>query len=125
MTINNKNAFTLTQIDGAYVASLVQLVNACKLADVKINTVQAYQNGWRVTFENFDGDAICHDGSYGSPYYHDYFNPDRYTNNFNTVGDWETIGFPWDYDDVSVHSASELAYYLSCLKKGQELWKRG
>lgn len=122
MKIENKNAFTLTIIDGSYVASLVELVNACRAHDVNINTVQSYQNGWRVTFEDFNGDAICHDGSYGSPYCNDYFNEDKYKNDFNKTGSWETIGFPWDYDDVSVHTAEELAENLAALKHGENPW---
>lgn len=123
MKIENKNAFNPITIDGSYVASLVELVNACRAHGVNINTVQSYQNGWRVTFEDFKGDAICHDGSYGSPYYHDYFNEDKYENDFNKTGLWETIDFPWDYDDVSVHTAEELAENLATLKRGENPWK--
>lgn len=123
MTINNKNAYSPVQIDGAYIASLVELVNACKLANVNISAVRFYQNGFHVTFENFKGDAICHDGSYGSPYYANFFNPDKYRNDFNDTGMWETMGFPWDYNDVSTHSAVELAYYLQSLKEGSTPWE--
>lgn len=124
MKIENNHAFTPTIVDAAYVLALCELVGKCRAYGVNINTVQAYQNGWRVTFENFNGDAICHDGSYGSPYYHDYFNSDRYENDWSKIFgyEWETIGFPWDGDDVSVHSATELAFYLAELKRGKRDW---
>lgn len=123
MKIDNEHAFSPTVIDGAYVLALCELVDKCFIYGVKINTVQTYQNGWRVTFEDFDGDAICHDGSYGSPcYYGDMV--DAHQNNWSkrTNYQWETIGYPWDNGDVSVHSASELAFYLAELKRGRTTW---
>ena len=123
MKIKNDHAFACIQIDGAYIATLVALVNACRLQGVNVNTVHSYQNGFRVTFEDFSGDAICHDGSYGSPYYHRYFDEDKYQNDFNNEAMWETIGFPWDYGDVSIHTSEELAYYLKCFKDGVAAWE--
>ena len=62
--------FVQQEIDGAYINSLVRLVNACNLMGVELDKVSFYQNGFRVTFKGYDGaDAICHDGSYGSPCY--------------------------------------------------------
>lgn len=122
---NDVSAFTLDQIDAAYVNSLVDLINACRMVGVEVDKVCHFQNGWRVTFKGFDGaDAICHDGSYGNPISNRYFDPDKYHNDWNEHGDWETIGFPWDYDDVSVHSAQELALYISTLKNGANIWER-
>lgn len=115
-------AFTPRQIDACFVNSLVNLVNACREVHVSINTVQAYQNGWLVTFENFDGDAVCHDGSYSNPIHNRYFETDKYHNDWSESGDWETIGFPWDYGDVSVHSAEELAAFLAALRDGINIW---
>lgn len=124
MKINNENAFKPTMIDGAYVRALCELVEQCSVHGVQINTVQTYQNGWLVTFENFlHCDAICHDGSYGSPcYYGDM--ADAHKNDWSKITGyrWETIGFPWDHNDITVHSASELAFFLAELKRGRTNW---
>lgn len=69
----DKMTFTLRQIDACYINSLVALVNACRANGVHINTVETYQNGFRVTFESYCGDAICHDGSYCNPISNRYF----------------------------------------------------
>lgn len=118
--MTNYSEFTLKTIDAAYINALVNLINACREWRVELNTVQHFQNGWRVTFKNYIGDAICHDGSYGSPNYAPQFYPESTNKNDwgNNDGLWETIGFPWDCGDVSVHSAEELAYYIHCLDSG-------
>ena len=104
-------------IDAAYINSLVNLINACRAEGIELDTVSYFQNGWHVTFKGFEGaDAICHDHSYGSPNYMVGFLKKDYQNNWDESGEWETIGFPWDGDDVSVHSAEELAHYIYCLE---------
>lgn len=123
MKIENNHAFTLTIVDAAYVLALCELVEKCRAYGININTVQTYQNGWRVTFENFKGDAICHDRSYGSPCYYSMRDPHKNDWSKLTGYKWETIGYPWDYDDVSVHTASELAFYLAELKRGGRPWE--
>ena len=115
---NNEIAFTNQQIDAAYVNSLVNLVNACRELDVKIDKVFHYQHGWMITFEGFNGDAICHNGSCGSPCYGGLYNPDVERNDWDDSGRWETISFPWDNGDVSVHSARALAHMLAALRDG-------
>lgn len=121
--INNEIAFTRQQIDAAYINSLVNLVNACRELNVKIDKVFHYQHGWIVTFTGYpDADAICHNGSSGSPCYGGLYNPDVERNNWDDNGPWETIGFPWDDGDVSVHSASALAYMIAALRDGRN-WK--
>ena len=105
----------IKQIDAAYVNTLVDLVNACRALGVELDKVQYFQNGWRVTFKGFDGDAICHDGSYGSPNHMRSFLGEEYPNDWTQSGSWETIGFPWDRDDVSVHDSQTLAYLISAL----------
>ena len=116
--------FTPMQIDAAYINSLVELVNACRAQHVELDKICAFQGGWHVTFKGHEGaDAICHDHSYGSPHYM----PSFYNypvNDWSCSGDWETIGFPWDEDDVSVHSAEELAFYLRCLDNGLAPWNK-
>lgn len=119
------SVFTPDQIDAAYVNSLVDLVNACRVAGVELDKVCHFQNGWHVTFKGFEGaDAVCHDGSYGSPCYMAGYLKQGHDNDWSRTGEWETIGFPWDYGDVSVHSAQELALYISALKKGTNVWER-
>ena len=116
-------AFTPHQIDAAYINSLVNLVNICRELNVKLDTVQTFQNGWRVTFEGFEGDAICHDHSYGSPCYGGIFDNTVHTNDWSRSGSWETINFPWDNDDVSVHNAETLVHMIAALRDGSD-WKQ-
>lgn len=116
---NNEIAFTNQQVDAAYVNSLVDLVNACRKNHVAIDKVAYYQHGWCVTFKGYDGDAICHSGSHGSPCYMGLYNPKMERNDWNSSGQWETIGFPWDGVDVSVHSACALAHMIAALRDGQ------
>lgn len=115
---NNEIAFTHQQVDAAYVNSLVALVNACDEFNVAINKVTYYQHGWCVTFKGYNGDAICHSGSYGSPCPMGLYNPEVERNDWKNSGKWETIGFPWDYDDVSVHNAYALAAMIAALNRG-------
>lgn len=117
---NNEIAFTSQQIDAAYVNSLVDLVNVCRELDVKIDKVYHYQHGWGVTFKGFEGDAICHSGSCGSPCPNGLYDPSTETNNWDNSGRWETMGFPWDGDYVSVHSASALAHMIAALRDGYD-----
>lgn len=113
---NNEIAFTNQQVDAAYVNSLVDLVTACRKYSVEIDKVSYYQHGWVVTFKNYpDADAICHNGSMGSPCYGGLYNPEVEDNDWNNSGHWETIGFPWDGEDVSVHSADVLARMIHAL----------
>ena len=115
---NNEIAFTLQQIDAAYINSLVDLVNACRELNIKIDKVAHYQHGWDVTFKGFKGDAICHSGSCGSPCHGGLYNPDVERKDWGDSGHWETYGFPWDNGDVSVHSARALVYMLKALRDG-------
>ena len=85
-------------VSAAYINSIVHLVIACRKYDVKIDKIFTFQNGWRVTFKGFKGDAIEWDRS----------------------GSWETMGFPWDGDDVSVHDTEWLAQALRWLEDGNE-----
>lgn len=115
--------FTPMQIDAAYINSLVELVNACRAQHVELDKVCTFQGGWHVTFKGHeDADAVCHDHSYGSPRYGAFFDKNMPENDWSRSGAWETIGFPWDGDDVSVHDADELAFYLRCLDNGLAPW---
>lgn len=77
------------------VMSLVHLINLCTENDIKVVRVRTFMNGFQVLFEGFEGDVILHDRSYG-----------------NNLGLWETYRFPWDYGDVSTHTAEELVDLL-------------
>ena len=113
--------FTPQYIDGAYVNSLVRLVNACNLMGVELDKVSFFQNGFHVTFKGYEGaDAICHDGSYGSPCRMGCHRD----NDWSRYGEWETIGFPWDNGDVSYRSAKELASYIALLNSGKNFWEK-
>lgn len=121
--MNNYTEFTAKQIDAAYINSLVELINACRANEVEIDEVWHYQNGFHVTFKGHKhADAICHDGSYGSPCPY-YLNKNQHNNDWSRSGLWETMGFPWDYDDVSIHSAEQLADYLLALNHGEIIWE--
>ena len=116
---NNEIAFTRQEVDAAYVNSLVDLINACRKHNVAIDRVIYYQHGWGVTFEGYpNADAICHSGSHGSPCYGGLYDPSREDNDWNNCGSWETIGFPWDGIDVSVHTAEQLALMICALNNG-------
>ena len=122
--MTNYTEFSTKQIDAAYINSLVDLVNACRFRGVEIDKVCHFQNGWHVTFTGHPhADAICHDGSYGSPCYMAGYLGKGHDNDWSRTGKWETIGFPWDYNDVSVHTAEELAFYLWSLNNGKTPWE--
>ena len=93
-----------TLVDIARLHSLFNLMSLCKEKNVGITRIVVYMHGFVVTFEDWDGDAILHDGSYENEKYK-----------------WETIGFPWDGEDVSVHSAEELASLLALYKFAQNI----
>lgn len=112
----NEIAFTNQQVDAAYVNSLVDLITECRKYGVEIDKVSYYQHGWVVTFKDYpDADAICHNGSMGSPCYGGLYDPKAEKNDWNDCGRWETIGFPWDRGDVSVHRAEVLARMIHAL----------
>lgn len=117
---NNEIAFTCQQIDGAYVNSLVNLVNACRKYGAIIDKVNVYQHGWLITFIGCGGDAICHSGSCGSPCYGGLYDPTAERNDWSNSGRWETIGFPWDGIDVSVHSSDHLACMIGAIQHGKK-----
>lgn len=113
--------YTPKAIDAAYINALVSFINACRENCVELDTVQHFQNGWRITFIGCAGDAVCHDGSYGSPNYAPTFYPESTNQNDwdDFSGAWETIGFPWDGDDVSIHSSAELAEMIGEYQRGE------
>ena len=92
---DSNSLFQKFEIPMERVGALVELINECKENEVKIDKISVYQCGFLVEFGVPGEDAVCHESSYG-----------------HESGYWETIGFPWDNDDVSVHSAKELAKLL-------------
>lgn len=80
--------------------SLVSLTCECARHGITISKIVTSHNGFCVMFQDFpNGDAILHDCSYG-----------------NNALLWETMGFPWDGNDVSTHTVAELATLLGELK---------
>jgi len=111
---------TPEKIDAAYINALTNLINACRKNDVHINGVSHLHNGWIVTFEGLNGDAICHDGSYGSSCYLADLYREKHKNDWgDNSSEWETMGFPWDYEGVSVHDSEELAEMIGKLQKNK------
>lgn len=86
-----------------YRRSLDALRVACLEHNVIISDITGLWGGFCVTFEDLPGDAILHDFSFG-----------------REAGMWETMGFPWDYDDVSIHDPVELARLLGALRRGED-----
>lgn len=86
-----------------YLNSLVRLVNKCKEEHVKINEFGTLHGGLYVKFEGFTGDAVIHEHSYGS-----------------NGGCFETMGMPWDIDDVTVLEPEELAMMLGAALRGDD-----
>lgn len=87
------------------VYALTKLVSLCEKYNVEISKILVFQHGFSVVFKDMRGDAILHDGSYGR------------------LGcDWETIGMPWDGDDVSVHDAETLVRMLDAVLDGRD-WR--
>lgn len=97
---------TAVPIKSEYIDALVDLHNQCNQRGVSFSNVTFFQNGFCVTFENIDGDAVMHDGT--TPY-RGYF--------------WETMGMPWDYDDISLHSSIGLAQLLAAYLHGED-WQK-
>ena len=106
MTNEEIAKFTPINIDLNRLHALFNLYHYCKKYGVSIKQVRCFMNGFQVRFDDFEGDAILHDGSYG-----------------HNSCDWETMGFPWDGDDVSVHSTHKLASMLAALKRGED-WQK-
>lgn len=80
-----------------YLDAFTELMTAINCYHLHVNDIQVYLNGFRVTFKEYpDGDILCHDGSYG-----------------NTQGLWESYGFPWDENDVTVQTAQEFCHKLA------------
>lgn len=87
------------ELNVARVYALSELLDECNKCGITATNVRSYMNGFQVVFNVGQGDAILHDGSYGSAQLM-----------------WETYGFPWDDMDVTVHTAHELATLLGELK---------
>lgn len=105
MTVYNE--YTNVELNKTRVNSLAHLVFHCDNLGVEIDKVIFYMHGFTVTFKGYpNADAVLHDGSYG-----------------RDVGEWETIGFPWDYDDVSVHTSAQLANMINALNHNED-WER-
>ena len=99
--MNNNNSYP--HINQVYINGLIELINACGKYHVGVDSIITFNNGYCVTFIGHnDADAILHDGSRGK-----------------TKGHWETMGFPWDKGDISVHSAEELSRLIAELNNSK------
>lgn len=96
--------YTKLELNKIYTDSLAHLIFHCDNLGVEIDKVIFYMQGFCVTFKGYPhADAILHDGSYG-----------------RNIGEWETCGFPWDYDDVSVHTSAQLANMIYALNHNED-----
>ena len=84
--------------------SLAKLTALCAEHGIAVRKIHVVANGYQVFFEDWCGDAVLHDGSYGQ-----------------SVCLWETIGFPWDEGDVSTHTVGDLVNLLEKYKNG---WRK-
>lgn len=104
--MTNYTEFTPVTINPIRANSLAHLIYHCENIGVMIDKIIFYQNGFTVTFRGYPhADVVIHDNSYG-----------------HESGLWESVGFPWDYDDVSVHSSYQIASMINALKYGDD-WK--
>ena len=88
--------YTARELDMGRLNELNTLMNLCAHLEIPIKKIYYTMNGFIVTFENSEGDAALHDGTYGHERCY-----------------WETYKFPWDEDDVSVHTTEELLLLLN------------
>lgn len=103
--IKNFTNYEPVELDMTRANALADLLIACRANEVKIDKLLFVQDGYEITFEGVDGDAICHEHSYG-----------------RSAGLWESYKMPWDYDDVSVHDAETLAKLVKAVQDGKD-WK--
>jgi hypothetical protein len=98
--------FTPREIKMVYVVALSHLVTECEKNNVEIKSVKYFQHGFSVVFKDMPGgDAVIHDNSYARDW-----------------GYFETLGMPWDYDDVSTHDPETLAKLIRSYLDGKD-WK--
>jgi len=98
--------FVQQKIDQNRLRTLVELFNECKKNGIEITDTYYYLEGFSVIFEGMQGDAILHANSRG-----------------HGLCLWETIGMPWDGDDVSIHTTNTLVKMLKAYKDNKD-WKQ-
>ena len=106
MMDNNLLAYHKMPINLDRLQSLGALLQQCEEEGIKIKEAFSYMNGFLLIFEDIPGDAILHDGSYARDWCW-----------------WETIGMPWDGEDVSTHDPVTLGRMLGALKRGED-WEK-
>ena len=84
-----------------YINGLNELLSWCRELNITVDKIRFLHHGFQVLFDGMDGDAILHDGSY------------RHTRHY-----WETMGMPWDGDDVSTHDAYTLTHMIKTYQDG-------
>ena len=91
------------EINEQYFDGVNELLGWCRRCGVKVQSIRYHYHGFQVMFEGIEGDAILHDGSYGNKRNH-----------------WETMGMPWDKDDISVHDAYTLVHMIATYLEGED-----
>ena len=82
-------------IDPKYAQPILTLANALSERGIPCSINIAWE-GLQIRFPWNDGDLVCHLGSYGS-----------------AVGDVESMGCPWDEDDVTRLTTNEALEKIS------------
>lgn len=103
MTYNKDWENGLYDVREQYINGLNELLGWCRELEIKVDSIRFLHHGFQVIFEGIEGDAILHDGSYSNKRNH-----------------WETMGMPWDGDDVSVHDAYTLAHMIAAYLDGED-----
>lgn len=94
--MNTSTDWAVRELNMERLNELSSFIHICGRINIPIKQVYSVANGFIVTFENSEGDAALHDGTYGHEHCY-----------------WETYKFPWDNDDVSVHTTEELLLLLN------------
>ena len=92
-------------VNESFVNGLNELLGWCREIGVEVDKIRYLYHGFQVTFVGIEGDAILHRGSIG------------HLRNY-----WETMGMPWDEDDVSAHSAFTLVHMIKSYLDGED-WR--
>jgi len=92
--------FTVEEINKAiYSATIIALEGMLKRENIPFVQERLW-DGFKITFPWCDGDVVCHNGSYGSNW-----------------GHVESMGFPWDDEDVTEDDVGSMAQRIITLYK--------
>lgn len=99
---------TQEQLNEAIFQGTTAVLSAILTREKIPHKILPLHGGFQIYFPWCDGDVICHSFSYG-----------------NKWGEFESYGFPWDEDDVTVLGVGEVArkimkYYHDLKDEGGE-----